>query len=65
MKTRKSVQKLMPNGIELTLQGESTGAVCVKVIIKKSFNSKMKLDEYLEKKESRIKRAMISMENVC
>ncbi len=58
MKIRKSVQKLMPYGVEVILQGETLSPVHVKVVIRKRFDRKLDADEWVEKKRDDMRKAI-------
>ena len=58
MKIRKSVQILMPFGVELILQGETTGQPHIKLSIRKKFDTKREMEDYAKAHLVAIKKAM-------
>ena len=63
MKIRKSIQKLIPRGIEVTLQGESTKGARIKVSIKKQFDTTCEANEWFAEKKDNIRRSLAQVEN--
>ena len=63
MKIRKSIQKLMPRGIEVTLQGESTKGGHIKIRIKKNFDATREADEWIAEKKDNIRRSLAQVES--
>jgi len=64
MRLSKKIQKLMPYGRELILQGESTKDSHVKVAIRKRFDTQLALDDWLNKKREGIKAMLVSLETM-
>ncbi len=65
MKIRKSVQKLIPHGVEVVLQGESLSPVHVKVVIRKRFDCKFDADEWVVKKRDGMRKSITAVERAC
>ena len=63
MKIRKSIQKLIPRGIEVTLQGESTKSGHVKISIKKQFDTTCEANEWFAEKKDNIRRSLAQVES--
>ena len=63
MKIRKSIQKLIPRGIEVTLQGESTKGARIKVSIKKQFDTIREANEWFAEKKDNIRHSLAQVES--
>ena len=63
MKIRKSIQRLMPSGVEFTLQGESTKGGHIKITIKKHFDATREADEWFAEKKDNIRRSLAQVES--
>ena len=63
MKIRKSIQHLMPYGVEVILQVESTKGARIKVSIKKQFDTTREANEWFAEKKDNIRRSLAQVES--
>ena len=66
MNINKKIQKLMPRGVELIIQGRTTkiNDMDIKLVIRKRFAGKLQADHWYEDQEGDIKNVMGIVERI-
>lgn len=66
MKINNKIQKLMPHGVELIIQGRTTriNDIDIKLIIRKRFSGKLQADYWYGEQKANIKDAIARIESI-